>query len=146
MYGRSAGRLAARIVFTLAGAAGLVVGAVLPWLDGVAGTDLSVSALYRTTFERADSFIGSVGFVFVILGLAALVSLASPTGGLTRLAGLLGIAGFVLFAVQVYRSPAVHDLGVGAWLALAGAVAALVGGYFARFFPIITRIVPRRDR
>jgi hypothetical protein len=145
-WARSAARLAARISFTLAGAAGLVVGAVLTWSDGVAGTDLSVKAFYQTTFVRADSFISSVGFVFVVLGLTALVSLASPSGGLTRLAGVLGIAGFVLFAVQVYRSSSAHVIDQGAWVALAGAVAAFVGGYFARFFPYITRVVQQRER
>lgn len=142
----SAGRLAARLGLTGAGAAGLVVGGVLPWTGDLAGTDLTVRALYQTGFTRSDSFVSSVGFVSVVLGLVALLGLVNPTGWLTRLAGVLGVAAFVLFAVQAYRAtgrPFGPDFGEGAWLALAGAVAALLGGHFGRYFPVITRVVVR---
>ena len=142
---RSTGRLAARIVMTLLGAAGLVVGAVLTWTDGILGTDLSVRALYQTTFEESDSFVRTVGFVAVVLGLSALVGLLNPTGWLTRMAGMLGVVMFVLFAVQVYRSDT-HEIDTGAWLAAAGAVVALVGGFFGHPRLLVWRVPPGRYR
>ena len=42
----------------------------------------------------------------------------------------MGIAGFVLFMVQVYRADlTAADVQAGAWVALAGAVVALIGGF-----------------
>ena len=62
----------------------------------------------------------------------AIVGLAARSGWLTRLAGTLGIVGFVLFVIQLTRSHAAmpESIGRGAWLTLAGGVVALFGGFF----------------
>src|SRR6266540_1660459 len=111
--------LIVRIILTLAGAAGLIMGAFLDWFQGKAGVDLDIRALWQTTFDKQSStFIETVGF-------------APRSGWLTRFAGALGIAGFVLFLIEVYRADqTVADVRVGAWVALAGAVVALIGGFF----------------
>src|SRR5438132_759307 len=65
------------------------------------------------------------------------VGFAAWTGGLGRLAGALGIAGLVLFAIQVFRASGQHLAGldtrieVGAWLALAGSVILLIAGFLS---------------
>ena len=124
--------LIVRIILTLAGAAGLIIGAFMNWFQGKAGVDLDIRALWQTTFvKQSSTFIESVGFVMIVLGLLVIVGLAPRSGWLTRFAGALGIAGFVLFLIEVYRADqTVADLQVGAWVALAGAVVALIGGFF----------------
>jgi hypothetical protein len=125
-------------VFTLAGAAGLIVGALLEWWNGMLGTDLTVKALYQSTFTTADRFLASVGFVAIVLGLLAVLGLAGSTGWLTRLAGALGLVMFILLAIQGYRASAnsvsaeLDQVDVGAWIALAGSLVALVGGFLGR--------------
>ena len=124
--------MVARFVLTAAGAAGMIGGAFLDWINGFSGVDLSVRAFYQTNFVKGPQFFSTVGFAFICLGLIAIIGLAPRTGGLTRLAGALGIVGFTLFAIQVGRSdlamPGAID--TGAWLGLAGGVVALVGGFF----------------
>jgi hypothetical protein len=130
---RSTTGLAARVVLTLLGAAGLVVGAFLDWWRDTVGTDLSYKAFYQTTFTTTDNFVQTAGFVSIVLGLAALVGLAMASGWLTRLAGVLGVVAVVLFGIQIYRvSSNLDGIDVGAWLALAGAVVALFGGFLGR--------------
>lgn len=129
---RYAGALGGRIVLTLLGAAGLIVGAFLEWTRGLAGTDLRIRALVTVRFAPSDRFVTTVGFVAIVLGLLAVLGLAGGTGWLTRLAGALGIVAFILFAIQVYRSPGAVRIGPGAWVALAGAVVALIGGFLGR--------------
>jgi peptidoglycan/LPS O-acetylase OafA/YrhL len=65
----------------------------------------------------------------ILLGIVALVGLAPRSGWLTRLAGVLGIAGFVLVMVQMFRASGDQTPGPGAWLCLAGGIAALIGGF-----------------
>src|SRR6266540_4102866 len=90
--------LIVRIILTLAGAAGLIMGAFLDWFQGKAGVDLDIRALWQTTFDKQSStFIETVGFVMI----------------------------------ELYRADqTVADVRVGAWVALAGAVVALIGGFF----------------
>jgi len=124
--------LIVRIILTLAGAAGLIIGAFLDWFQGNTGVDLDIRAFWQTTLDKQSStFIETVGFVMIVLGLLAIVGLAPRSGWLTRFAGALGVAGFVLFLIEVYRADqTVADLRVGAWVALAGGVVALIGGFF----------------
>lgn len=124
--------LIVRIILTLAGAAGLIIGAFLDWFQGNTGVDLDIRAFWQTTFNRQSStFIETVGFVMIVLGLLAIVGLAPRSGWLTRFAGALGIAGFVLFLIEVYRADqTVADVRLGAWVALAGGIVALIGGFF----------------
>jgi hypothetical protein len=132
------GGLAARIVLTLVGAAGLIVGAFMKWAPGTTGTtgskligvDLTGRALVQTTFRDSNSFVSTVGFGVIVLGLLAIVGLAFRSGWLTRLVGAVGIAGFVLFVIEVYRANlTVTDVGVGAWMCLGGALVALIAGF-----------------
>lgn len=138
---RTSGGLAARVVLTLIGAAGLVVGAFMDWWQGTAGTDLGYKAFYQTTFGTTGSFVQTAGFAMIVLGLVALVGLASASGWLTRLAGALGLVGMVLFGIQVYRTTndfsAFNNVHTGAWLALGGAFVALVGGFLGRPVAVI---------
>jgi hypothetical protein len=129
---RSSGSLVARVVVTLAGAAGLIIGGFLDWWHTTAGTSLDNRAFYQTTFTTTDNFVATAGFVSLVLGLVAVVGLAT-TGWLSRLAGALAIAAFVLYAVQVYRADtSLTAVTVGAWLMLAGGVVALIGGFLER--------------
>jgi hypothetical protein len=120
-----------RGVLTLIGAAGMIVGAFMDWTGGRSGVNLGIRSLWTTEFSTSGaSFVATVGFAFIVLGLLAIVGLAPATGWLTRLAGALGIAGFVLFAIEIYRANlTASDIQAGAWVALAGSVVALVGGF-----------------
>jgi hypothetical protein len=134
---RSGSGVAARIVLTLLGAAGLIVGGLLQWWDDMVGTELTVKALYQTTFTETDQFVTSVGAVAILLGLIAVLGLVAPSGWLTRLAGALGVVMFIMFAVQAYRATSSVDavldhLGAGAWVVLGGGLVALVGGFLGR--------------
>src|SRR5437867_3145415 len=117
-----------RIVVTLLGAGATVFGVFLPWIRGTSGFDLSSRALYRPLFIReAPRYVNSVGFVLVALALIALIGLVPRSGWLTRLAGALGIAVFVLFVVELYRVTNGPLPGSGAWVSLAGSAATLIG-------------------
>ena len=123
-----AGSTIARVLLTCLGAAGMIVGAFMTWLTGINGTSLTWNAFWSTNFDVAR-FLTTVGAIFILLGLLALVGLAFRTGWLTRLAGALGIVGFVLFAIQVFRASGDQNIQGGAWLALIGSVLALIGGF-----------------
>ena len=128
---RAWGTMAARVVLTLVGAAGLIIGAFMDWVDGRAGVNVGIRALWTTEVHgTGDSFVATVGFTFIVLGLLAIVGLAARSGWLTRLAGALGIAGFVLFAIEIYRANmSASNIGAGAWVALAGSVVTLIAGF-----------------
>ena len=132
--------LLARVLLTLLGAAGMIIGGFMNWTNGLNGVELSYRAFYQTSFVHDGNFVTTVGFAMIVLGLVALVGLAPRSGWLTRLAGALGIAVFVLFLVQLYRANfTVSDLDPGAWIALAGSIVALVGGFFgARRSVVVT--------
>lgn len=127
--GRQTANVGARAVLTLLGAAGLIIAAFLNWTDDIDGLDLSWEALYRTEFVTSDDVYSTVGGLSILLGLLLIVSLASWFGGLTRLVGALGIVMFVLFVIEVYRDSESHDIQLGAWVALAGSIIAIIGGF-----------------
>jgi hypothetical protein len=121
-----------RILLTLAGAAAMIIGAFAPYVASVNGVGLTYRAFFRIDTTTA-AFAASLGAVMIVLGLLAIVGLAFRSGWLTRLAGALGIVGFVLFVIELFRAPgtlAAGDIGWGAWLTLAGAIVALIGGFF----------------
>jgi hypothetical protein len=125
--------LAARILLTLLGAAGMIVSAFLVWNDGVQGSDLGLRSLIETAADTAPQFVASVGFVMIVLGLLAIVGLAPRTGWLTCLAGALGVVTVVLYGIEVMRADGTDGLSaldLGVWVALAGSLVALVGGFF----------------
>jgi hypothetical protein len=124
------GTIAARSVLTALGAAGLIVGAFLSFVQDIVGTRLSWSILYRPVVTETDSFFRTVGVVMIGLGLVALIGLAMRSGWLTRLAGVLGVVAVVLVGIGVYRAPGGQTMDVGLWICLAGSALALVGGFF----------------
>jgi hypothetical protein len=128
------GTLATRMVLTIIGAAGMIIGAFLKWLDQAdqIGTQIEVQILWSLQVAGESNFITSVGFVCIVLGLLALLGLAFRTGWLTRVAGALAIVVFVLYAITVYRVPGdagVGNIGIGPWVVLAGGILALIGGF-----------------
>ena len=138
---RSSGGLVGRVVLTLGGAAGMVVGAFLNWRHTTAGTSLTNHAFYKEAFGTTGDFVSTAGFVLIVLGLAALVGLASGSGWLTRLAGVLGVAAVVLYGIQVYRADtSLTAVTAGAWVALAGGVVALIGGSMGRRTVVATPV------
>jgi len=124
------------MLFTLIGAAGLITSGFLEWTrtDGVRGTDIGYRAFYRTTFTTDATFLRSAGFAAIVMGLIAILGLASRSGWITRLAGAAGIIAFALFTMTLYRMdmnvPTV--LGPGPWFMLGGGLVAMFGGFFAR--------------
>jgi hypothetical protein len=133
-----------RLALSILGAAGMIIGAFLPWLRfdegqvppgvGLTGLDVSNSIFYSTDDPFGASFIGSAGLAAIILGVLALLGMALRTGWLTSLAGVLGIIAFVLVLITLYRVPdadfSVSNVGLGLWVVLAGGVLALLGGFF----------------
>lgn len=132
-HGTSSGTAAgigARIALTLLGVAGLIVGAFLDWTPSIQGTKLDMQAFWTMNFRSTGTFVATAGFVMIVVGLVALVGLAMGTGWLTRLAGAVAVVGFVLFAIEVYRTSGNHTIGIGAWVALAGGIVTLIAGFF----------------
>jgi hypothetical protein len=155
--GPPAGGLTVRIILTLLGAAAMILGAFLDWFrfdapagaEGVdtLGTNTDWSIFYSTEDPFTDvNFFMSAGLVAIVLGLLALLGLAFRTGWLTRLAGALAIIAIVLYAITLYRVPdgdfTVADIGLGAWLVLAGGLIALIGGFLGSRRVITATTVP----
>ncbi len=128
------GGVAARIVLTILGAAGMIIGAFLSWIAGeraVRGVDFEFSVFYSTEVGGESGLVSSAGFILIILGLIALLGLAFRVGWLTSLAGALGLLAVILFAVSVYREGgSIGDLGIGAWICAIGSLVTLVAGWF----------------
>ena len=131
------GATVARVVLTLVGAALMIVGAFMNWVDRIAGTELSWKAFYTTHMTSTKSFLMTVGAVFIVLGLLGILGLADQGGWLTRAVGALGIVGFAMIAIQLYRehspglSGVLDRIEVGAWVALVGALVMLVAGFLS---------------
>ncbi len=126
-----------RLLLTLAGAAAMIVGAFGTWSALFAGTQLGDRALVRTTFTTS-TFLLSIGAIAIALGLAAVIGLTFRSGWLTRLAGVLGIVTFLLFAIELFRVPGPFPTGAigwGAWMFLAGSIVALIGGFLTSRTP-----------
>ena len=133
------GGMAARVIFTLLGAAGMIYGACLSWLR-VPGVDANAPGtevqwdVFFTPNADASGFFGSAGFVIVVLGVLAVIGLAFRTGWLTSLSGAVAVAAMILLAITFYRVAeidlGVENFGLGAWLIVAGGLVALIGGFF----------------
>ena len=117
-----------RVLFTIVGGAALVVAAFLNWSRGMTGVTLSNHSLINTEFLTQADVVRTVGGLAVVIGLVGMFGLVDRSGWLTRLCGVLGIALFVMFVIQVLRSSE-HTMQPGAWLALAGGVVMLIGGF-----------------
>jgi len=133
-HARRAGRIRARLVFTLIGAAALVVGAFLDWMASLPGYRLTMRSLVQNSFSTRSNMLHTVGAVSVLIAIVALLSLLDRTGWLTRLAGLAAVVLFAMFAIQVFRHNGQHfgaaydALRAGAWCQLGGGVVLLFGG------------------
>ena len=130
--------LAARVLVTLLGAAGLIIGSFMKWFQGAEGTKISMK-MYVGSIHPTAEMIRSAGAVTILIGLVAVLGLAPRSGWLTRLAGALGIVAMILFAIQVFRAPSgtLTDVGLGAWLVLAGSLVALIGGFFGTRYRVV---------
>ena len=131
------------MLFTLLGAAALIVSAFLEWVrpDGIDGASLSYRVYFDADFGTDASFMRSAGIVAIGIGLLAILGMAARSGWLTRLAGALGIIAFALFTITLYRVNAdlPNSLGVGAWVLLGGGLLTLFGGLFATRPKIVVR-------
>jgi Mn2+/Fe2+ NRAMP family transporter len=139
------GSMLGRVILTLFGAGLLIVGAMLDWVNAIAGTSMSWEAFYRTTLSGGSRFITSAGAIVIGIAILGLIGLATRGGWLIRLAGALGIVAFVLFLIQAIRADvvnAVDDLQVGMWLILAGGVVSVIGGFLGG----LKTVAAERDR
>jgi Mn2+/Fe2+ NRAMP family transporter len=139
------GSMLGRVILTLFGAGLLIVGAMLDWVNAIAGTSMSWEAFYRTTLSGGSRFITSAGAIVIGIAILGLIGLATRGGWLIRLAGALGIVAFVLFLIQAIRAEvvnAVDDLQVGMWLILAGGVVSVIGGFLGG----LKTVAAERDR
>lgn len=131
VVGPGPGTVMGRIVLTVLGAAAMIVGAFMEWVGGEAATQLSYRVFFQPNPDADTVFITSAGAVIIAIAILALLGLSA--NWLTRFAGALGIAAFVLFAISVYRaetsSAFLESIQIGAWLTLAGSVIALIGGF-----------------
>lgn len=128
--GPAPGGVAGRILLTLLGAAGMIVGAFVPWIRGseTTGVDRQFSVFFSTGAGESG-FITSAGFVLIVLAVLALLGLAFRVGWLTSLAGALGLLAMVLFVITVLRSGGgIGDLSFGTWLSVVGSILALIAG------------------
>jgi hypothetical protein len=133
------GGMAARLILTLLGAAGMIYGAFLSWLrvPGVdadaPGTEVEWNVFFSPNAEPS-SFWTSAGFVIIVLGVLAVIGLAFRTGWLTSLSGAVAVAAMILLAITFYRVAEVdlgiQNFGLGAWLIVGGGLLALIGGFF----------------
>jgi hypothetical protein len=127
----TAGGMVARILLTLLGAAGLIIGAFLSWAFGDAGVNVGPEAFYTTDVPTNASIVTSAGGIVILLGILALLGLAPRTGWLTTLAGVLGIVAFALVLITLYRlDSSVSDVQIGLWVVLAGGIVAVIAGFF----------------
>jgi hypothetical protein len=117
----------------VAGGLVLLVSAFLPWISGAGSAsalDIPIQALWD--IEATDGPV-KLGFALLALGaLGAGLALVQRSPWLRRLCGSIGVAIVLGFAAQLYRAidatgGSVGDvfttIGVGIYLALAGAVA-----------------------
>ncbi|MGH2786218.1 MAG: hypothetical protein ACRDJ1_13230 [Actinomycetota bacterium] len=135
--------MAQSMLFTLLGAAALIVSAFMEWIrpDGLDGADLSYRVYFDADFGTQATFARSAGAVAIGIGLVAILGMATRAGWVTRLAGALGIIAFATLTITLYRVGAdlPNSLGVGAWVLLGGGLLAMFGGLFATRPKIIVR-------
>jgi hypothetical protein len=121
-----------RVILTLLGALIMILGAFLPWVEGVRGLDVGyddyASAAFNTElasppggFERVTS-VAMPAIFFAGLALLGMFG----KGRLTRFAALLAVLLYVAFLITLVRAG--EDAGIGLWAVIFGGVIAFVGG------------------
>jgi hypothetical protein len=103
-----------------------------PVLAAGGGVVLMVS-LFLDWYDRFSAWTSfeTLDLVLAGLGLAALVALALPDRVPMRALPVMGVAAFVIVASQIIDHPPVgidRSTEFGAWLALGGSIAMLIGG------------------
>jgi hypothetical protein len=128
----SPARVVLRLALVSIGAAGLLVGAFLEWVNGINGIDLSNRVFVRADIQTTTRFVESSGFVAMAIGLVAVLGLALVSGWIIRLAGIAGIIAFVLSLISLARvqEPSLpQGIGVGLWMLLAGSIVIVLAGF-----------------
>jgi hypothetical protein len=128
---RAAG-VAVRIGLTLIAAALLIIGAFTEVLDGILGRELPIRSLISTSaLDDSATFLTSVGFAMIVVGLVAILGMAPRSGVLTSLAGTVAIVGVVLYLISQFRAAdTLNAVDVGTWLWGIGGLCALIAGFF----------------
>jgi hypothetical protein len=140
--GPSGGGMAGRIILTLLGAAGMIIGAFLPWGFGDPGTRLEydVFLLNPEGVSAEAGIVSSAGGIVILLGVLALLGLVFRTGWLTTLAGVLGIVAFGLVLLTIFEADGgIGDVQYGLWLVLAGGILSVIAGFFGARPRVVTR-------
>jgi hypothetical protein len=141
--GPTGGGMAARVVLTLLGAAGLIIGAFLPWALDDAGVNLEydVFMLNPEGVAAEANIVTSAGGIVILLGILALLGLVPRTGWLTTLAGVLGIVAFALVLLTLFQveGAGLGDVQYGLWLVLAGGIICVIAGFFGARPRVVTR-------
>jgi uncharacterized membrane protein YecN with MAPEG domain len=128
----SPARVVLRLALVAIGAAGLLVGAFLEWVNGIDGIDLSNRVFVRADITTTTRFVESSGFVAMAIALVAVLGLALVSGWIIRLAGIAGIIAFVLSLISLARiqEPSLpQGIGVGLWMLLAGSIVIVLAGF-----------------
>jgi hypothetical protein len=138
--GPSGAGVAARIVLTILGAAGMIGGAFLTWGGDAVGTEVEFKVFYSAEAGAESGIVTSAGLVFIVLGLLALLGMAFRTGWLTRLAGALGVVAGVLVIISIYRADqSITFFELGFWLCAGGSLVALIGGFLGSRERVVAR-------
>jgi hypothetical protein len=128
----SPARVVLRLALVAIGAAGLLVGAFLEWVNGIDGIDLSNRVFVRADITTTTRFVESSGFVALAIALVAVLGLALVSGWIIRLAGIAGIIAFILSLISMARvqEPSLpQGIGVGLWMLLAGSIVIVLAGF-----------------
>jgi hypothetical protein len=124
--------LALRVVLTLLGALIMILGAFLPWGDGVRGLDLGYDEYAGAVFNAQVApppsgleTVSSVAMPAIFFAGLALLGIFGK-GRLTRFAALLAVLLYVAFLVTLLRAG--EGPGIGVWAVIIGGVIAFIGG------------------
>lgn len=118
-----------RAVLTLAGGAALLAASFTPWGFGHKAYRLGIDILWTKDASTRATFVRSIALVTVVLGIIAILGLIPRRGWPTTLAGIGGLAIFVLFVIthSIRAQFAGSQVQYGAVLLLASAVAIPAG-------------------
>lgn len=121
-----------RVVLTLLGALIMILGAFLPWVEGVRGLDLGYDEYAGTVFNAQIApppsgleTVSSVAMPAIFFAGLALLGIFGK-GRLTRFAALLAVLIYVAFLIMLLRSG--EGAGIGLWAVIFGGVIAFIGG------------------
>ena len=116
------------------GGIGLLAGSFLQWIElGLAsgltrtGLDLEITVFFKwDEVGLADSFLLSAGIVTIVLGVLALVGVATSGWGLIRAAGILAVAAAIVLWLSLANT---SDMSFGYYIVAAGGLLVGVSGF-----------------